>query len=78
MVRLLYGSGNEVEWEWAGNENKLEWKWGMRMRFQCLLGKNKWEWECAGMPLMYLLDKINGNDEWKWETLYQNTHNINN
>ena len=35
---------------------------GMRMRFQYLFGKNKWEWECAGMSLMCLLGKINGND----------------
>ena len=50
------------------------------MRFQCLLGKNKWEWECAGMLLMCLLDKINENGEWEWEweSIYQNTHNINN
>ena len=34
------------------------------MRFQCLLGKNKWEWEweCAEMLLMCLLGKINGNE----------------
>ena len=32
------------------------------MRFQCLIDKNKWEWECAGMPLMCLLGKINGNE----------------
>ena len=32
------------------------------MRFQCLLGKNKWEWECAGMQLMCLLGKINENE----------------
>ena len=35
MVRLLHGNKNGVEWEW-------EWA-GIGMRFQCLLGKNKWE-----------------------------------
>ena len=48
------------------------------MRFQCLLDKNKWEWECAGMILMCLLGKINKNEKWEWESIYQNTHSINN
>ena len=52
----------------------------MRMRFQCLLSKNKWEWEweCVGMSLMCLLGKINENEkwEWEWESIYQNTHSI--
>ena len=74
------GMGTGWEWEWARMRmrNGLEWEWRMWMRFQCLLGKNKWEWECAGMPLMCLLGKINGNEEWKWESIYQNTYIINN
>ena len=35
----------------------------MGMRFQYLLSKNKWEWECAEMLLMYLLGKLNENEE---------------
>ena len=31
------------------------------MRFQYLLDKNKGEWECDGMTLMCLLEKINMN-----------------
>ena len=50
----------------------------MRMRFQCLFGKNKWECECAGMQLMCLLGKINRNEECEWESIYQNIHSINN
>ena len=59
------------------NENEVKWGWaGMRTRFQCLHGKNKWEWECAGMSLMCLLGKINENEEWEWESIYQNTKSI--
>ena len=68
-----------MEWEWGGLGMDCEWVWtGKRMRFQCLLGKNKWEWKCAGMSLMCLLGKINGNEEYEWESIYQNTHSINN
>ena len=90
VVSMSYGSksyingaftswnGNWVEWELVGNGNGLEWEWGMGMKFQYLLRKNKWEWECVGMSLMCLLGKINRNEEWKWESIYQNTHSINN
>ena len=42
----------------------------MEMRFQYLFGKNKWEWEYAGMSLMCLLSKINRNEDWEWESIY--------
>ena len=51
MVRLFHG----MEMEWNGIAL------GMGMRFQCLLDKNKWKWECAEMSLMCLLGKINEN-----------------
>ena len=35
----------------------------MKMIFQCLFGKNKWECECAGMLLICLLGKINENEK---------------
>ena len=44
---------------------KMDWEceWAeMEMRFQCLLGKTKWEWECATMPFMCLFGKINENE----------------
>ena len=61
MVGLLHENMNGVKCEWVGNANELKWELVMEMRFQCLLDKNKWEWECTGMPLMCLLSKINGN-----------------
>ena len=54
------GAYTSWECEWGGM--RMDWEWGMRMKFQCLLGKNKWEWKCAGMPLMCLLGKINRNE----------------
>ena len=54
MVRLLHGMG--IWW----NENGLEMR--MRMKFQCLLDKNKWKCEYAVMSSMYLLGKINRNE----------------
>ena len=47
MVHLLHG----MRMEWNGNEIPM-FTW-----------QNKWEWECAGMSLMCLLGKINGNEE---------------